>query len=385
MAQPLGLTPTDIEFGEATPEQRDVTWTLCAKSWADPISVDDYIERERHLADHELNRNGGCQYWVLFLKGYPRQVIASCETTRKPVLIADSQGRPARKGCGYSVTNAYTNPSYRRQGMAAFLLRRVKEQMDTDGGDFSVLYSDSGRSYYTGLGWAPFASRQATLTILPTPPSVSARSRSSSLTASETHSLRTSDLPELCAQDCDHLTKAFDALPLCNKTYIASLPTHAQITWHLDRAEFDARKLLPSTSSGAIANPALSIGAITPARTAWIYWSHDWRNKRLRVLRIARAGLDNGGATAEERVVAIAALLGAAVDEARRWGLSKVVVWNPEEEVRSGCKYTGNAQPHGVKVVFEERVEGLVPMLRWKEGQGVMGVKWERNDAYCWC
>ncbi|KAK3298543.1 uncharacterized protein B0H64DRAFT_385458 [Chaetomium fimeti] len=380
MAQPMGLTAADMEFSEATLEQRQLSWKLCGQNWASPMSIDDYVDREQHMADHELNRDGGCQYWVLSLKGYPRQVIASCETTRKRMLISDGGGSPTREGHGYAVANVYTNPSYRRQGMAAFLLRRVQERMDTNS-DCSVLYSDSGRSYYAGLGWAPFASHQATLTLLPLSPSTSTQPPPNwSPTTLQTLPLQASHLPGLCERDQAQLTKAFNALPADDrKTRFAFLPTHGQVSWHLARAAFDAGRLFPGIGAGA--TPAPIIGAITADKSAWAHWSHDWRNKRLRVLRVVHDGAA-GARGAEE---AFAALLAAAVVEARRWGFARVVLWNPVEAVRVACKGVGNAQPEGVKVVFEDRVEGWIPSLRWNGVRGVGGIAWEEHNGYCWC
>ncbi|AEO54686.1 hypothetical protein MYCTH_2297516 [Thermothelomyces thermophilus ATCC 42464] len=409
MAQPMGLTASDIEFAEATPEQRRISWELCSRKWAAPMSVDDYVEREQHMAEHELNRDGGCRYWVLYLKGYPRQVIASCETLRKPMFIADCAERRVREAHGYVVTNVYTNPTYRRQGMAAFLLRRVQERMDADS-DCSVLYSDSGRSYYASLGWLPITSHQATLTLLPSTSSSPSTTPSTPPRRPQTRPLNLSELPDLCQKDIAHLTRTLTSLVTAtaasnnNNTSICFLPTYAQISWHLARAKFDALKILPSTT---MATTPLTVGAVTlPSQqgVAWACWSHDWRNKRLRVLRLAREGDSRveGGAGKEDEVleeveegsdvavdetacVDVAALLEAAVAEARQWGFLEVVVWNPSDLVKMGCKSVGNALPDEVKVVFEQRVEGCVPSLRWKGGKVLAGVVWEENHGYCGC
>ncbi|KXX74527.1 Lysine acetyltransferase [Madurella mycetomatis] len=406
MAQPMGLTSSDVVFCEATPEQRQLTWELNGEAWAAPMSLGDYVEREQYLAQEELNRGGGCRYWVLYLKGYPRQIIASCEATRKPALISDGGGGPAREGYGYAVTNVYTHPTWRRQGMAAFLLRRVQEQMDADG-DFSILYSGSGRNYYANLGWPTVPSRQATLVLLPSPSPSQSQSPNQTPTSatnnntiivfrpsnpSRTRALQPNDLPDLCELDELHLNTRFDSLlPADKKTHVAFLPTHASISWHLARSAFDARKLFPAGN----AEPAsLNVGAITASGRAWVYWAHDWRAKRLRVLRIARAAMADELSSAEERVGDVGALLEAALAEAARCGLAKgVVVWNPDEEVTLGCKavgnaYAGNGAARGegveVKVVFNERLDGGIPSLRWKGGKGE-GLVWEENYGYCWC
>lgn len=411
MAQPLGLTASDVVFSEATPEQRQLTWELNGQAWAPPMPIHDYVEREQHLAQLDLNRDRRCRYWVLYLKGYPRQIIASCETIRKPVLISDARGGPAREGYGYAVANIYTNPTWRRQGMAAFLLRCVQEQMDVDG-DFSVLYSDSGRGYYANLGWGTVPSRQATLTLLPSPSPSQTQSPNQTPTPvtannaiitftptnpSQTRPLRPDELPDLCELDELQLNTRFDSLRARadNKTHVAFLPDHASISWHLARAAFDARKLFPAAADDD-GNEPLGVGAITASGRAWICWAHDWRAKRLRVLRIARAAVaDATSAGAKERVRDMSALLEAALAEAARRGLAEgVVVWNPDEEVTAACKAVGNlyaangsvAREEGVevKVVFNEKLDGGLPSLRWKGGKQD-GVLWEENYGYCWC
>jgi GNAT superfamily N-acetyltransferase len=381
----MGLTASDIVFGEATPEQREVAWELCGRTWAAPMALEDYVERERHLAQHDLNRDGRCRYWVLYLNGYPRHIIASCEATRKPILISDGGGGPARTSHGYAVTNIYTNPTYRRQGMASYLLRRVQEQLDADS-DCSVLYSDSGRSYYASLGWSPFRSRQATLTLLPS----SSSPAHGSHYRSQTRLLEMSDLPDLCEADAHHLTRSFNSLPADGKTRVAFLPTLPQITWHLARAEFDGRKIIPLTGNLRLVIGAMILNSSSASNSkSWITWAHDWREKRLRILRIARVCQDQQETrrAQEETVKDVAALLDAAVVEARRWDLSKVVAWNPDEEVRAACKWIGNAYPgaDGVKVMFEERVEGGMPSLRWSGGRVVKDMSWEENFGFCWC
>jgi GNAT superfamily N-acetyltransferase len=288
------------------------------------MSLDNYIEMEQRLAAHDLSRDGRCRCWVLYIKGYPGQVIVSCKTTRKKLLISDGHGAPVRHGHGYTVTNVYTGPTYRRKGMAAYLLQRVQEQMDADS-ECSVLYSDSGRTYYASRGWHPVPSEKATITILSSP---SLAVPPQDQHHPKTRPLQPADIPALCKADERYLTRFFNSLPADSITRFAFLPTHAQISWHLDRAELEAAKISPSPSTtntnttDTTNTIPLTRGAITLNNTAWTYWAHDWRDKRLRILRLWRA---NPG-TSEQRVADVAALLEAAVSEARRWRLKRVVV-----------------------------------------------------------
>ncbi|KAK3987415.1 lysine acetyltransferase [Cladorrhinum sp. PSN332] len=386
MAEPMGLTTDDIVFGPATEEQRHIAVALRGEAWAPPMSLADYIDREAFLSQQELTWGTQCRLWVVYLKGYPRQVIASCETTRKPVLISAGDGSPPRDGHAYSIGNVYTNPTYRRQGMAALLLRRVQEVIDKDS-DFSVLYSDSGRNYYHSLGWPAFTSRQANLILLPRSPASSTSSYSSSPTSNFMPSqpgltlpLEQSNLPRLCEVDEMYFRACFVSLAETRdrKMHVAFLPNRAQIDWQLARSEFDAEKLLGKT------NPIK--GAMTANGRAWITWAHDWREKRLRVLRISLAL--EGTSSEWERVEDARALLEAALAEAREWGFSKVVVWNPDSEVTFGCKSVGNRHADEVKVVFDERIDGSLPSLRWREARldrPRKQVEWEENQGFCLC
>ncbi|KAK4229545.1 lysine acetyltransferase, partial [Podospora fimiseda] len=402
----MGLTTDDMVFGPATEEQRRIAVALRGQSWAAPMSLADYIDRENFLSEHELTWGTQCRLWVVYLKGYPRQVIASCETTRKPVLIAAGDGSPPRDGHAYSISNVYTNPTYRRQGMAALLLRRVQDVIDKDS-EFSVLYSDSGRNYYHSLGWPAFTSRQANLILLPrsrTPTSPRAgvgqssepNSPASSTSASSFSSsppsnfmpsqpgltlpLNQANLPRLCEVDEMYLRACFASLAGTRdrKMHVAFLPNKAQIDWQIARSEFDAEKLLGKT------NPVK--GAITTNGRAWITWAHDWREKRLRVLRISLAL--EGTSTEWQRVEDARALLEAALAEAREWGFSKVVVWNPDSEVTFGCKSVGNRHADEVKVVFDERINGSLPSLRWRGARldrPRQQIEWEENQGFCLC
>lgn len=379
--QPMGLGPSDVVFSEATPEQRQIAWELTGASWAPPMPLDTYTTYKARLSQQELTKDNGCRYWVLYLKGYPRLIIASCETTRKPLLI--SENGVSREGFGYAIASVFTNPDYRRQGMAGYMLRRLKERMDADDSDCSVLYSDIGKIYYATLGWKAFPSKQATLSLLPSPTSTpvlgpqthAGTSKRPTFKHSEPEAVRyllQEDLRDLCEVDEMQLSAEFDQMVADGSIHIAFLPSYAQIAWQLARSEFVAGTLFEKapTYKGAITNDARS----------WIYWAHDWREKKLKVLRIVHAL----STTVEQRIRNTKLLLEAALVEADTWGLPRVLVWNPGEVITLGCKATGNAHPDDVKTVFDERADASIPSLRWSKGKDVDTV-WESNYYYCWC
>ena len=371
MAQPLAITAADTEFCEATPEQRELAWKLNGVAWARPVPIETYVAREIHLSEQELTKDGNCKYWVLYLKGYPRQIIASCETTRKEVLI--SENGVSRGGYGYGIASVYTNPDYRRQGMAATLLRHVQEAMDRDS-DLSVLYSDIGRQYYSNLGWHVFPSEEVTLTYIP--PTSTSSNETPALQHTQPESiryLRIEELRNLCDVDKRHLCARFSQIPADGASHVAFMPSFAQMSWQIARAEFVAGKLLNGKSPE-------NRGAITSSGQAWIYWDHDWKSKKLKVLKVVTVM----ESSPQQRINDIRVLVEAALVEATTWGLGTVLLWNPDEETTLGCKAVGDVHPHDIDVVFDERIDDSIPSLRWADGKRKETV-WEDNYYYCWC
>jgi hypothetical protein len=378
MAQSMGFTSSNIIFAEANSQQRQLVWELSAEASATHENPSHYVEREKYMSQRGLTRDGKSQVWVLYLDGDPNQIIASCETIRKPILISDGNGSSAREGNGYGITSIYINAMYRRVGMAAYLLQRVQERMDADS-DCSALYIDSGKNYYAGLGWVAFSSLQATLTLIPH--SVRCFKPIDSSKTRPLHDVK--EIRELCERDQQNLVEKFNNLPADGHTKVAFLPTFDLIDWQLARAEFDfGKQRLLSVASSGQNSVTLIKGAITANGRAWTYWAHDWSEKRLRVLRIVRCPRNS---TTEQQVDDISVLLEAAVAEASSHSLSRVVVWNPDEEITLGCKCVGNKHQEDVAVTFEERVDEAIPSLRWKGGKDVKGIIWEENDGYCWC
>ncbi|KAK3372013.1 hypothetical protein B0H63DRAFT_286114 [Podospora didyma] len=406
MGELMGLTTSDIYvFAEATLEQQQLTWELTGISWArssaPPMSLDVvharhvYVAREQHLSQQELSKDGRTRCWVLYLKGYPRQIIASCETTRKTILIA--KDGISREGQGYAIASVSTNPIYREQGLAAFLLRHVQEQMDKDS-DCSVLYSDIGKSYYSSLGWRVFPSHQATLTLLSSPTTPPGDSEEGITKPAFRHSqpariryLRVTELPDLCKKDELDLRKRFEAFPAGDgSTHVAFSPSFPQIMWQLERAEFMAKSFVDKKQTETLLP---NKGAITNDGKSWIYWDHDWREKKLKILRMSIRVEEDGGDHSptvawkqqRHRIDDIKVLLEAALAEASAWGLPKVLIWNPDAEVTLGCKAAGNAHPYGMKIVFDERKDASIPSLRWAGGADGRDTSWEDNFYYAWC
>lgn len=368
-------TTEDVLFTRADGEIQKQAWRLNGEAWAAPLSIDDYVNREIHLSKQSLSKDGGCTYWVLAHKADPTHIVASCESIQKTLFIA---GKDAgvddgfREAKAYAVASVYTNPKYRRLGMAAYMLRKLQDQLDDDS-ECSALYSDLGKIYYASLGWEPFPSDQATIYLqtdnfaLPETPRIKF--------------LTLDDLPALCDKDVAALKAKFRTLSSDrSRTHIAFSPDYSQISWQLAREQFVAKAMFSRKIERR--------GAITVTGQSWVYWEHDWREKKLNIMRFVtldRDASDNGMSVEEEKTWDLIELLRAAAAEAVAWGLTKVLIWNPDLLTTAAIKGFHNFHEEQANVMFDERPDSSVPSLRWKGGRSTRETVWEDNYYYCWC
>lgn len=368
------ITLEDVLFTRAHGEIQKQAWRLNGEAWAAPLSIDDYITRETHLSQQILSKDGGCTYWILAHKKDPTHIVASCESIKKTVFIAGKDAGSTdgfRETTAYAVASVYTNPKYQRLGMAAFMLRKLEIPLDTDS-ECSALYSDVGKLYYANLGWNTFPSDQATVHLqthdfaLPEPP--------------RTRFLTLDDLPALCDKDVAAMKARFQQLSLDqSKTHIAFSPDFAQISWQLAREQFVADAMFSQKIERR--------GAITVTGQSWVYWGHDWRDKTLKIMRFVtldRVANENA-MSVEEKIWDLIELLRAAAAEAVAWGLTKVLIWNPDPLTSAAIKGFHNFHEEQANVIFDERPDSSIPSLRWKNGKSARETIWEDNYYYCWC
>lgn len=207
----------------------------------------------------------------------------------------------------------------------------------------------------------PFASNQVTLSVL---------SGDTGREGTETKLLQRSDLESLCAVDQEALKKQFQTLAADTYARVTFLPTFAQACWHFGTEEYIGNILFGKSpmTKGALAGDS-----------TWLYWVHDFSEKKLVILRVVNLDHGNGRETTVARLVS---LLRVAENEAREWAFGKVVAWNPSEELVEAAKVL---EQEGREVEVAERETDSVPSLRWK-GQGAKGViEWDPNEKYAWC
>jgi GNAT superfamily N-acetyltransferase len=330
------------------------------------MTTEQYIGRETALSDTLLSSKGGTKYYVLHPRNDPDVIISSCEVTSKRALVSNPSG--TREVSAYSLASVFTNPRFRGRGMASFLLRKIQEVVDQTNNECGALYSDIGRSFFTSLGWKDFRSPQAVISMMsrhfhPQKPA-------------DVEYLTDMDLIPLCKFDVDAMRRRFRDLGARDgKTHVAFLPTPAQLVWHFTRDRYECEALL--------GRAVMNRGARTAESESWIVWSHDVREKTLKVLRIVNS--QEGERWGEWRRWHMRGLLLAALEEAKEWGLSKVVIWEPSAEVVETVKALWYELGTDVKVAYEVREDRAIPSLRWKGDKDLEDVVWEENQCYAWC
>ena len=351
------ITPDEVVFTEATPHQRELSWRINSISWSHPLSLEDHLERGALLGPRGPERT----FYVVHRRGDPEDIICAVDAVGKTALVKapDAESPTSvQRVKAYGVAAVHTNPTYRKQGMAGWMLQKLQEAMDKDS-EFSVLYSGIGPDFYARYGWDAFPALQVSLSFL------GGEAAAQPTMPAGVKFLSREDIAPLCDKDIAKLTARFEEFPGDDgRTRVAFLPTFKQIDWQFERNAFVARKLRHREPE--------NYGAVTADGSSWIYWVHEVGKDTLGVLRIVA----NGPA-------AVADLLRAALVEAKDWGFERVVVWNPEGDVEDAVRTMGTEDEKVVKIRFEAR-EGRLPCLRWKGGDHV-DVVWEDNYYYAWC
>ncbi|KAK3901237.1 hypothetical protein C8A05DRAFT_45065 [Staphylotrichum tortipilum] len=366
-APPKPITPAEVVFAEATPRQRVLSWELNGVSWAPPMSIAQYVGRETTLSETALSAGGGTRYCILHPRDDPETIVSACEVTRKKGLVADGEGG-VKEVEGYAIASVFTNPVYRAQGMAGYLLQKVQEMVD-ETAEFGALYSDIGRDYYTRLGWKDFRSAQVLFT------TTNGKGEELAFPSVEgaVELIGEGEAAALCEKDVAALTARLGRERDGGATRIAFLPTPEQFRWHFARDQYVCQTL--------VGREVVRRGARTADGAAWILWDHDLREKKLKVLRVVAGEGDAEG----KRRGDVRALLLAALAEAKDWGLHKVLVWAPTAEQTAVVGELWRELGPQVQVALEEREDGSIPSLRWRGGKALDGVVWEDNEYYAWC
>ncbi|KAI4167447.1 MAG: hypothetical protein LQ343_007195 [Gyalolechia ehrenbergii] len=353
---PDSASPT-LRLVQANEAEMIESSTMNADSWRGSLDVNAYLEREAHLRNTNLNRNGGITYWILVdtaasptVEGV-RRILASCETLRKRALVARSDGH-LWEIISHGIGSVYCNPAFRGRGYAQRMLAELAKILDTwqqkEGAcpHFTVLWSDI------------------------------------------------EDIEDLCTLD-EALLRSAMAKPASSERIlrVALIPDAATMQWHHAREEFLGERLrdrFPFTKGATV--------DIADGRRAWCIWTRTFGVTRdddvLNILRLVveeekavdeqamEGKVDEDQAEPEQgAVAAVAAILEQAQLEASFWGMSSVQLWNPSPLT---FKAAMKIEPSAILV---DRDDESITSLRWhgKVPPDDTKIDWIANEKYAWC
>ncbi|TVY48853.1 Lysine acetyltransferase [Lachnellula occidentalis] len=382
---PLASAPT-LKLVHPTPKEKLDMWTENWKVWGTSLSLEDYIERETHLADIPPTRDGGVTHWILTDPTLPpdaRPVLSFCESLRRRTFVSLPSGE-AQEGIVHGIGSVFCAPAYRGRGYATRMLSDLGPilntwQKEAGKSHFSILYSDIGKKYYTSMGWLPFASSHVSL-----PPAASPATNGGNGDKAEgVKLLYEEDLKELCELDESYLrNEVTKTAKSTNKPAVAIIPDQSTMTWHHLREQFMCSKMFPQKTPPTI-HGAISTGE--PGLRVWIIFSRVFYGPLANVksgntLYILRLVVEDETDT-DENAQKLKSVLQVAQAEAKEWELSSVAAWNVGDVVKRLLKRTG------LEYKFVDRENDSITSLMWYEdGKGdADSVEWVGNEKFAWC
>jgi hypothetical protein len=384
---PSAIPPNDLPSSKATDVElvvaKDAEHLQCSRmngvEWKGPLTIEQYLKREKHLMAQNLTKGGNEAGWVLTCSSLPtdsqgnRPILASCETIPSQAFVArNGKLDPALiQGVG----SVFTRPEHRGKSYASRMLTDLGQKLETfqhpdrTRSPFSILFSDIGQNFYSRLGWHAFPSTHIQLVPIDTN---SYHTISAGLPT--TRDLVTEDLKTLDAVATvqEELIRRSKAQPETN--FVALAPDFDHFEWHHAREEFICK---------ALNRPSPQIkGAIHEPTGISVVWNRTFAgDKKEWTLHILHTSIPSSAKDSSESISAIAALFVRAQHEAFKSDMAAgVEIWDPSEEVLRAANLL---RKEGDKIEVIERDQDHVCSLRWSGPDGK--VEWLYKEKYTWC
>ncbi|KAF9974120.1 hypothetical protein BGZ73_002590 [Actinomortierella ambigua] len=380
----FSLCPTEEKFEE--------TLRNTHLEWGKAFSLEMWIANNKWLVRHmDYAKAHRHKLWIVTSREDPsRSVLCSGGYFERRALLACKKKREKRAAQGLAeeggkedeevettvketktahVAMVCTAEQHRGHGYAGWMMRQIwaffEQQPEFP---FTYLYSAVG-DMYVRMGWRRFP---ADTLDIPAHYSLFPVEKNGSDREVGVHPYRMSsvtdeNLDEMMRWDAtlirEELAQKIDEAPV-ETTVVALLPDPSCIRWHRARSRFyfeeHRRQVHPSQHLMQLGNfgASLDISGTTPitatTRTCqadrsdsigYILWSHDFRNNQLILFRLryevpATAATVKGNSddhikhnvSLSHRQVAMV-LIDKAIQEARRWGFPKVVIWSPSPQL----------------------------------------------------
>ncbi|PGH02349.1 hypothetical protein AJ80_08871 [Polytolypa hystricis UAMH7299] len=373
------VIPTDAERIECL--------DLNGQEWKGPLNSAQYIQRENHLINQDITRDGALTCWVLVDGTLPpddRPILSSCESFSKAAFLA--HGGHVEDILAHGVGSVFCRPEFRGRGYARRMIAELAEKLDTWQHEktargksvFSVLYSDIGKKFYAQFGWKAFPSSHFSLA------PISKEEFGSDIAGLEGVAVRDMTGEDVKQFMCSKavINKYREILreaSKCSKTSkVALSPDFEHMSWHWAREEFYSQALLPERGVPNIK------GACVEDCRVFVTWNRNFGNKKNEnTLYILRCLYDEPTSPSEEKpiVKALAGVLFRAQLEAHEWDMDHVEIWNPTPLIEKAVKLLSP----DTEMVHREK--SSICSLKWNGASLGLGdeVDWFWNEKYAWC
>ncbi|POM78516.1 Hypothetical protein PHPALM_3946, partial [Phytophthora palmivora] len=297
------------------------------EEWGVPLNLTQYQRKEELQRETPFSQRGSI-FWALVEdngNSADDDVVAGqsvlychCESHRFDCVVRRSSGEIER-GYSHHIGSVFTLPEHRKRGLAKYFMTQVATQLEKlPGALVSVLYSDIGPTYYDSLGWKLHPSKMATLD--------AAHVKNAKVgidTSAELVSLTLDEkLDEFLQVDNERLVDEMSSEKYAGREVFVVLPTRDSIEWQFCIGVYFAQVReydeLPCRCG------------VKVDKDAFIIWCHNLKASTLYVVR-ARFPENDAEITC--------LLLNEALEEARKFKLKKVAIWDPPAALQHADKF----------------------------------------------
>ena len=372
-----------LQVAPATLPEHTQCSRLNAEDWRGPLTLEQYMKREKHLMAQDLTKSGKEIGWILTSTSLPkddqghRPILASCETIPSQAYVAKDGS--LTKTLVHGLGSVFTRPEHRGKSYASRMMKELGQTLQTcqqPNGDrslFTVLYSDIGREFYSRLGWKAFPSTHIRLSPLKF---ATYNEMKQSLPAVQ--ELRSSDLSTIPTTEYVQEALLASSRSTPGVSHVAIAPDVAHFKWHHAREEFVSKALGHSISEHK--------GVVHAESGVALIWSRTFAaDKNAYTLHVLHVAVPPQLSDRESLRNIIAALLLRAQYEASLAGMSAgVEVWDPSEDILAAAQTLRQDKGDTVEVVHRDTDH--ICSLRWTGPEPAgHSVVWHFRQKYAWC
>ncbi|KAF9580924.1 hypothetical protein BGW38_002240 [Lunasporangiospora selenospora] len=395
-AEKRGTPPYQLEdltfIPITTDEKLEQMWTENHQEWGARFSQEDWLQAAKERASLDFSAKGRYKTFMMTLKDDSSQpMIGSCGFYERPAIMATKKATISQDGKNSSVKTGvqdvlsatvcyvFVPERYRGHGYGVWMMSQLWQYLEKSRVQFTFLYSIVGQ-FYDRFGWKKHRSdclewmiEEAAVSL----PAEGSCSAWESITDNNLHRILELDASLLREEMTSQIEDSQE-----ETTLFAVLPEPRTFGWHRCRENFYLRQLkqdlptqverygvfLPThkASSGSF------LGAL-----CYITWYHEFRRDELIVTRF-RYDADKDSHKAKQEALL---LVQQAIEEARRWALKKIILWNPHPAL---CEWTGlqsQERPNGFSCLGACQESSLAV----QDHAPTSHIEWVVNEYYPWC